>query len=53
MVVRTTIDHPNFLWVGGLGVGIAVITLAAICERHREQLLVRIRLLSAELATWK
>ncbi len=53
MVVRTTIDHPNFLWVGGLGVGIAVITLAAICERHREQLLARIRLLSAELATWK
>lgn len=52
MSVRTTIDHPSFLWVGGLGLGVAVITLAAICERHREQLLARIRFLSTELATW-
>ncbi len=52
MVVRSTIDHPSLLWVCGLGLGAAVIVLAAICERHREQLLSRIRLLSAELATW-
>jgi hypothetical protein len=52
MVIRTTIDHPGFLWVGGLGLGVAVIALAAICERHREHLLERIRFLSNELAAW-
>ena len=52
MVIRTTIDHPHSLWLGGLGLGVAVIVLAAICERHRELLLSRIRLLSSELATW-
>ncbi len=52
MPVRASIDHPTFLWIGGLAVGISVIALAAICERHRETLLARIRLLSAELATW-
>ena len=52
MVVRSSIDHPSLLWVCGLGLGGAVIVLAAICERHREQVLSRIRMLSAELATW-
>ena len=52
MIVRTTIDHPSFLWMGGLAIGVGVIALAAICERHREQLLAKIRLLSSELATW-
>lgn len=52
MVVRSSIDHPSLLWVSGLGIGAAVILLAAVCERHREQVLSRIRLLSAELATW-
>lgn len=52
MVVRSTKDHPSFLWISGLGLGVAVIVLAAICERHREHLLSRIRLLDAELATW-
>ncbi len=52
MVVRSSIDHPSLLWISGLGIGAAVIFLAAVCERHREQVLSRIRLLSAELATW-
>ncbi len=52
MVVRSAVDHPGWLWVGGLAVGVAVIGLAAVCENHRERLLQRIRLLSAELATW-
>lgn len=52
MVVRSSIDHPSLLWVCGLGLGGAVIALAAVCERHREQVLSRIRMLSAELATW-
>lgn len=52
MVVRSTIDHPGLLWVCGLGLGVSVITLAALCENHRENILGRIRRLSAELATW-
>jgi hypothetical protein len=53
MVVRSTADHLNVLWILGVGLGIAVIALAAYCENHRETLLARVRLLSAELATWE
>jgi hypothetical protein len=52
MVVQSAIANPGMLWIGGLGIGVAVIALAAICENHREQLLSKIRILSAELATW-
>ncbi len=52
MVIRSTIDHPGMLWGTGLIIGAAVIAIAAICENHREQLLSRIRVLSAELQTW-
>jgi hypothetical protein len=52
MVIRSANDHPGLLWIGGLAVGVAVIALAAICENQRERLLSRIRILSAELATW-
>ncbi|MEZ6060065.1 MAG: hypothetical protein R3C19_06870 [Planctomycetaceae bacterium] len=53
MVVRSTIDNPGLLWIYGVAFGATVIALAAICENHREKLLARIRMLSAELATWK
>ncbi len=52
MVIRSTIDHPGMLWITGVALGAAVIALAAVCEHHREQLLSKIRLLTAELATW-
>jgi hypothetical protein len=52
MVVRSTIDNPTLLWVGGIGLGITVIALAAVCENHRENLMAKIRMLSSELATW-
>ncbi|MCP4505004.1 MAG: hypothetical protein GY826_01240 [Fuerstiella sp.] len=52
MVVRTTVSHPGLLWVCGIALGGGVIALAAFCENHREKLLARIRLVSAELATW-
>lgn len=52
MIVRSTIDHPAMLWVCGLGLGVGVIGLAAYCERHREDLLKRIRMITSELATW-
>ncbi len=53
MVIHSSLDHPQVLWVAGLGIGAGVIALAAICENQREHLLARIRLLSAELATWR
>ncbi|MFG0261983.1 MAG: hypothetical protein ACF788_06305 [Novipirellula sp. JB048] len=52
MVIRSTMDHPNLLWICGVALGAAVIALAAFCENHREKLVSRIRILSAELATW-
>lgn len=53
MVVRSSIDHPNVLWICGVLFGAMVIGLAAFCENHRDRLLQRIRFLSAELATWR
>jgi hypothetical protein len=53
MVVRGSIDRPGLLWFAGIVVGAAVISLAAYCERHREQLLQKLRLMAAELETWK
>ncbi len=53
MVVRSTVDHPNLLWVSGVVLGAVVITFAAFCENHRDRLLQRIRFLSAELAMWR
>lgn len=52
MVIRSTMDHPSLLWVCGVALGAGVIAFAAFCENHREHLLARIRLVSAELATW-
>ncbi len=52
MVIRSSIDRPGMLWAIGLLVGVVVIAIAAICERNREQVLSRIRMLSAQLATW-
>ncbi len=52
MIVHTTMAHPALLWIGGVGLGVGVIALAAFCENHREKLLARIRFVSAELATW-
>lgn len=52
MLVRSAIDNPDFLWISGLGIGIGVIGIAALCEIYREKLLSRVRYLSSELATW-
>ncbi len=52
MVIRSTIHNVDLLWICGVVLGIGVIALAAFCENHREKLLARIRMLSAELATW-
>lgn len=53
MVIHSSFDHPQVLWIAGLAIGAGVIALAAICENQREHLLARIRLLSAELSTWR
>ncbi|MCE3014576.1 MAG: hypothetical protein ACK56W_20790 [Pirellula sp.] len=51
MLVRSAVEL-EMLWVSGLGVGIAVIGVAALCEVYRERILSRVRMLSVELATW-
>lgn len=53
MVVRGSIDNPNVLWIAGIVLGCLVIGLAAYCERYREVMLQRLRLLAAELETWR
>jgi hypothetical protein len=52
MIVRGSIDNPNLLWLAGLLLGAAVFGLGAFAERNREQVLQRLRLLSASLADW-
>lgn len=52
ILVRGSIDHPNRLWLAGIVIGGAVIGLAAYCERHREQMQQRIRIMAAKLETW-
>jgi len=53
MIVRGSIDDPSLLWIAGIAVGAAVIVLAAVCENHRETLHARLRILAAELESWK
>lgn len=53
MVVRSSVDRPNVLWIAGIGIGSLVIALGAVCENHREALLQRLRMLSAELEAWR
>lgn len=52
MVVRGSINDPSLLWIAGILLGVSVIGLAAYCERHREQMLQRLRMVVAELETW-
>ncbi|MFT5094735.1 MAG: hypothetical protein ACI93T_003576 [Porticoccaceae bacterium] len=53
MLVRGSIDNPNILWIAGISFGTLVIGLAAYCERHRERLLQRMRLVASELDAWE
>ncbi len=52
MVVRSSIDRPNTLWVAGLILGAGVVALGAVSEIHRDRLLQRIRAFGAVLETW-
>lgn len=53
MLVRGSIDNPNILWIAGISFGTLVIGLAAYCERHRDKLLQRMRLVASELDGWE
>jgi len=52
MIVRGSIDSPSLLWIAGIALGAAVVTLGAAAERNREQLLGRVRQVSAAIAAW-
>ncbi|MFO0978732.1 MAG: hypothetical protein U0996_20160 [Planctomycetaceae bacterium] len=52
MSVRSSLDSPILLWLGGLALGLSVIGIAAFCENHRDRVLSRIRHVTALLATW-
>lgn len=53
MVVVGSIENSNVLWAAGLILGGAVLTFGAYCERHRELLVQRIRLLTDALKEWE
>lgn len=52
MLVRGSVDNPNILWAAGILLGAGVLTLGAFCERHRETLLERMRVLAYALKRW-
>lgn len=53
MVVMGSIDNPTLLWIAGILVGLSVMALAAYCEKHRELVLQRLRIVAAKLETWE
>lgn len=53
MITNASRHNMNVLWITGLGVGAAVVVVAAICENHREDLLQRMRQLAARLEAWE
>ena len=53
MVVLGGLDNPSVLWLAGLALGGAVLAMAALAERGREDLILRLQAVSAALAEWK
>lgn len=53
MVIRGSIDHPQLLWIAGLSFGAALLGLGALCELKREQVLQRVRTVSAALEAFR
>lgn len=53
MIVVGSINQPSLLWIAGIGLGGAVVTLGAIAERNREALITKLRIVSAAIAAWE
>jgi hypothetical protein len=53
LVVRGSVDNPNLLWIAGVLVGAGIVALGAYCEKHREDLALRMHLLASTLKTWQ
>jgi hypothetical protein len=51
-VVRGSVENVIVLWIAGLVLGTAVLALGAACERNRESLLQRMRMLAETLNQW-
>ncbi len=52
IVVRGSFDNANVLWIAGLALGTGVLALGAACERNREALLQRMRVVAEALKQW-
>jgi hypothetical protein len=53
VVVRGSFDDANVLWIAGLALGSAVLVLGAACERNREAVLQRMRVVAEALRQWE
>ena len=53
MVIYGAVDNVNLLWIAGIALGAAVVTLGALAERNREALVARLRRVSAAIAAWE
>jgi hypothetical protein len=53
MLALQGLNNKNVLWFAGLALGAGIIALGAYCEKHRELLQSRMRLLASTLKTWE
>jgi hypothetical protein len=53
MLVRGSFDSANVAWLAGLTLGTAVLALGAACERNREAIVRRMRVLAEALRQWE
>jgi hypothetical protein len=53
MLVYGSRADANVLWIAGLALGTGVLALGAACERNREALLQRMRVVAAALTQWE
>ena len=51
--VRGSMLDTNLLWIAGLALGAGIVALGAYCEKHREDLALRMHLLANSLKTWQ
>lgn len=53
MVLRGSIQNRNLLWTVGVILGGLIVSLAALCENHREAVLQKLRAAAARIEEWR